>query len=344
VIPVGGFSNEAGGVTFKATATDYQGQQWKLEVRDRGPRRGVTNVATLTSALTNSGGTATLASGPLADGSYKWQYRLVDSAGNAGAWTAFGGNPANAADFTIDTVVPTVTSVTSTALDGAYTVGASINVDRELLRSRHAGGRESPGDARHGDGRLDRSVRPGDQRVRDLRRGGRPELPGPERREPARPLRRHAPRRREQRLHAHDPAGQNIADFKAIVIDTTAPTITSVTSSTANGTYGAGTSINVTVNFSEFVTLVGGNLQVTLDTGAVVSIAPFGPATSATGTYLVAAGQTSADLNASSPLTLSAGSLRDAAANNCVLTIPAGQNLSDSRTSWSIRPRRRSRA
>src|SRR5204863_8970050 len=90
-----------------------------------------------------------------------------------------------------------------------------------------------------------------------------------------------------------------------------------------------GASINVTVNFSEPVTLAGGNLQVTLDTGAVVSIPPFGPAASASGTYVVAAGQNSADLNAARPLALSAGTLRDAAGNDCTLATPPGQNLAD---------------
>ncbi len=112
--------------------------------------------------------------------------------------------------------------------------------------------------------------------------------------------------------------------------DTTAPTITNVTSSTPNGTYGAGAAINVTVNFSEPVTLAGGNLNVTLDTGAVVAIGPFGPAASASGTYTVAAGQNSPDLNALSPLTLAAGAtLKDAAGNDAILTIPAGGNLAD---------------
>ncbi|MBI3358313.1 MAG: autotransporter-associated beta strand repeat-containing protein [Nitrospirae bacterium] len=116
---------------------------------------------------------------------------------------------------------------------------------------------------------------------------------------------------------------------KAIVVDTTAPTITSVTSTTVNGTYGPGATVNITVNLSEPATLVGGNLQVTLDTTAVVAIAPFGPATVASGTYTVLTGQSSADLNANSPLTLSAGTLRDAAGNNAVLTIPAGQNIAN---------------
>ena len=50
-----------------------------------------------------------------------------------------------------------------------------------------------------------------------------------------------------------------------LVIDTTAPTITSVTSTTNDGSYKEDDTVNVTVNFSEAVTLTGGNLQVTLD-------------------------------------------------------------------------------
>src|SRR5207249_2241663 len=104
---------------------------------------------------------------------------------------------------------------------------------------------------------------------------------------------------------------------KALIVDTIAPTIADVTSTTADGTYGAGSAINVTVGFSEAVTLASGNLIVTLDTGATVSISAFGPATSASGTYTVGAGQSSSDLNANSPLTLAAGAtLRDAAGNN----------------------------
>jgi len=46
------------------------------------------------------------------------------------------------------------------------------------------------------------------------------------------------------------------------------PTITSVTSSTPDGTYKEGVNISIIVNFSEPVTLAGGNLEVTLETGA----------------------------------------------------------------------------
>ncbi len=118
----------------------------------------------------------------------------------------------------------------------------------------------------------------------------------------------------------------------AIIVDTTAPTIANITSTTANGTYGAGSSVNVTVNFSEAVTLAGGNLQLVLDTGATLLISPFGPATSAAGTYTVAAAQSSPDLNAVSPLSLGTGAtLRDAAGNNASLLVPAGSNLADAK-------------
>ncbi len=119
---------------------------------------------------------------------------------------------------------------------------------------------------------------------------------------------------------------------KAIIVDTSDPTITNVTSTTPDGTYGAGSAVNVTVNFSEQVTLAGGNLNVTLNTGAVVAIAPFGPAISASGTYTVGSGHSSSDLNANTPLALAAGAtLRDAASNNSTLAIPSGQNLADSK-------------
>ena len=61
----------------------------------------------------------------------------------------------------------------------------------------------------------------------------------------------------------------NLAFDRAIVIDTFAPTITSVTSSTAGGSYGNGQVIEISVNFSEPVTKVGGMpLYMDLNSGA----------------------------------------------------------------------------
>jgi hypothetical protein len=124
-------------------------------------------------------------------------------------------------------------------------------------------------------------------------------------------------------------SANSLGGSKAIVIDNVAPTITSVTSTTANGLYGTTSNINVTVNFSEAVTLADGNMSVALDTGGIVTIAPF-TGTSAVGTYTPAAGQNSTDLN-STGITLAVGAtLRDAAGNNATtLTIPAGQSLAN---------------
>src|SRR4030042_1515692 len=64
--------------------------------------------------------------------------------------------------------------------------------------------------------------------------------------------------------------------------------IKSITSTSTNGSYGAGAAINVTVNFSRRVTLSVGTLDVTLDTGDVVSVsAPSYPARALTGTYKI---------------------------------------------------------
>jgi hypothetical protein len=113
-------------------------------------------------------------------------------------------------------------------------------------------------------------------------------------------------------------------------VDAIPPAVTSVTSTTPNGAYGVGATINVTVNFNESVTLTGGSLQVNLNSGATVTIAPFS-GVSASGSYVVGAGQNASDLDSVS-LTLTAGAtLRDAAGNNAILTIPAGQSLANLR-------------
>ncbi|WP_448545731.1 choice-of-anchor D domain-containing protein [Roseiflexus sp.] len=111
-------------------------------------------------------------------------------------------------------------------------------------------------------------------------------------------------------------------------VDAIPPAVTSVTSTTPNEVYGVGATINVTVNFNESVTLTGGSLQVNLNSGATVTIAPFS-GVSASGVYVVGAGQNASDLDSVS-LTLTAGAtLRDAVGNSAILTIPAGQSLAN---------------
>ena len=81
--------------------------------------------------------------------------------------------------------------------------------------------------------------------------------------------------------------GTNIATGSNIIIDTTAPTITSITSSTANGSYKAGDNISIRINFSEQITLVG-TMGINLDSGGVCVISAF-TGTTTTGTYTVLA-------------------------------------------------------
>jgi len=124
-----------------------------------------------------------------------------------------------------------------------------------------------------------------------------------------------------------DRAGNETAcSSDSIVQDSTTPTVTSVTSSTPNGSYKAGDSISIQVNFSESVTVIGGPPRLTLETGTTdraVDYASGSGSTSLTFTYTVQSGDTSSDLDyvATSSLALNGGTIRDAALNNATLTL-----------------------
>ena len=115
--------------------------------------------------------------------------------------------------------------------------------------------------------------------------------------------------------------------MEILVADTTAPTITSVTSSTANGSYKAGQSISIQVNFSESVTVTG-TPQLTLETSttdAVVNYTSGSGTTTLTFTYTVSTDHTTSDLDYQSTLALAlnSGTMKDAAGNNATLSLPA---------------------
>lgn len=117
----------------------------------------------------------------------------------------------------------------------------------------------------------------------------------------------------------------NLAANKAIVIDTnpvdtTAPTITNVSSDKPNGSYKAGEVIDVDVTFSEAVTSTG-NVTVTLETGTVDRTCSFTVSNSTTGTcnYTVQAGDTTSDLTVSSIT----GTIADGASNAMTNFVPA---------------------
>lgn len=122
-------------------------------------------------------------------------------------------------------------------------------------------------------------------------------------------------------------AGAGTADSSNYAIDTLAPSVTSVTSSTANGTYKVGDVISVQVNFAESVTVTG-TPQLTLETGStdrVVNYASGSGTNSLTFTYTVQAGDSNADLDyiGTNALGLNGGTIRDAAGNDATLTLAA---------------------
>ncbi|SDE74507.1 DUF4347 domain-containing protein [Rhodospira trueperi] len=113
----------------------------------------------------------------------------------------------------------------------------------------------------------------------------------------------------------------------ALVVDAVAPTVAAVSSSSANGPYGVGDTITVTVQFDEAVTVTG-TPTLTLETGTTERTATYasGSGTDTLSfTYTVQAGDTSADLDytGTDALALNGGTIEDSAGNNATLTLPS---------------------
>ena len=120
-------------------------------------------------------------------------------------------------------------------------------------------------------------------------------------------------------------ATNSLGANKALAIDGVYPTISSVTSSTNNGSYNEDDVIAIMVAFSEAVT-VSGSPQLTLETGstdAVVNYASGSGGTTLTFNYTVASGHVSSDLDyvSTSALALNSGSINDGAGNAATLTL-----------------------
>lgn len=98
----------------------------------------------------------------------------------------------------------------------------------------------------------------------------------------------------------------------AITVDSTAPTITNISSTKANGSYKVGEVIDVNLTFSEPVTS-NGNVTVTLETGATDRTCTFTVSNSSTGScnYTVQTGDTSSDLTVNNV----SGTIKDAVLN-----------------------------
>ena len=95
----------------------------------------------------------------------------------------------------------------------------------------------------------------------------------------------------------------SLGGTKSIVIDTTAPTVTGVTSTTADGAYGIGSTIAITVGWSKAV-VVTGTPQLSLNSGGAASYSSGSGTSTLTFTYTVAAGENSPKLDYTSTTAL----------------------------------------
>ena len=109
------------------------------------------------------------------------------------------------------------------------------------------------------------------------------------------------------------------------VVDSTPPTVSSVSASSANGSYKLGDVLAVTVNFSEVVTVTG-TPQLTLETGTTdrtINYSSGSGTSTLTFTYTVQAGDVSSDLDyvTTNSLSLNGGTINDGAGNAASLTL-----------------------
>ena len=114
-----------------------------------------------------------------------------------------------------------------------------------------------------------------------------------------------------------------------LILDTIAPTVSNVTSTKANGTYGVGENIPVTVTFSESVNVdtSGGTPYITLETGTKDRNARYDSGSGSATLifkYMVQAGDNSSDLDYTSTTALKEnyGEIKDSAGNAATLTLP----------------------
>lgn len=106
------------------------------------------------------------------------------------------------------------------------------------------------------------------------------------------------------------------------------PRVVAVTSPNPNGVYATGETIDITLRFDEPVRLTGGDMVVTLDTGAELVVEPF-VGSSVTVQYTVQMNHTSPGLTITQFSLASAATLKDWLNLNVELSLPAGANLGD---------------
>ena len=117
----------------------------------------------------------------------------------------------------------------------------------------------------------------------------------------------------------------HLTSTSSIIIDTSDPTVSSVSSTKTDGYYNVGDTLAITVAFNEPVVVTGAP-QLTLETGSTDAVANYSRTSNDTiliFDYIIASGNTSGDLDYASTaaLSLNNGTIQDVAGNNATLTL-----------------------
>jgi hypothetical protein len=263
---------------------------------------------TATTALSLNGGT-------IKDGSNNNANLIMPAPGSAGSLSG-------SKSIAIDTVAPAVTSVGATTADGTYGVGATITITVGWSKPVVVTGTpqlalNSGGTASYSSGSGTSSltftyiVAAGQNSPHlDYTSTGALSLNGGT-------ISDTVTNSNAANLTLPAPgAAGSLGANKSIQIDTTAPAVTSVGATTADGTYGVGSVITITVGWSKPV-VVTGTPQLALNSGGTASYSSGSGTSSLTFTYTVAAGQNSPklDYTATTALSLNGGSISDTVTN-----------------------------
>ncbi|HEX3151821.1 MAG TPA: dockerin type I domain-containing protein [Gemmataceae bacterium] len=244
------------------------------------------------------------------------------------------GSLGNSKNIVIDTGVPTVTNVTSTTANGAYGAGAVVAITITFSTSVAVTGTpllalNSGGTASYFSGTgtpaltFSYTVVAGDTTGGahlDYPSTGALTLNGG--------TIKNSSNGSNATLTLPSPGGVgSLGANKNIVIDTTVPAVSNVTSTTANGTYGKGTVIPITIAFTKAVDVTGTPL-LTLNSGGTASYASGSGTTTLTFNYTVGVGDTTnglhLDFTTTTALTLNSGTILDHLTSvNAVLTLPS---------------------
>ncbi|MBO8242260.1 hypothetical protein HA147_06305, partial [Prochlorococcus marinus XMU1410] len=224
--------------------------------------------------------------------------------------------------FTIadDTTAPTITNVTATTADGSYKKDDTINITISLSEAVDVTGTPTltlgtGNDATYTSGSgsdtltFTYTVQAGDA-TSDLDYNATDSLSGT--------LKDTALNNATLTLATPGEAG-SLAANKSLVLDTTSPTITNVTATTADGSYKAGDTITITVTLSEAVDVTG-TPKLTLGTGNDATYFSGSGSDTLAFKYRVKDGDSASKLDYATKRSLS-GTLKDTALNNAILTL-----------------------